>query len=118
MEEYVRSRGRRRGASSTTLPPAVVVVSARSPERLREQMEQLLSALRRGRFAESDLADIAYTLQVGREPMEERLGLIVSSLGELEQRLQAFSDGDDCPGVYPGQAQNRDNRLTIQRSTN
>src|SRR5260370_39002405 len=96
LEEYVPRGGSRRGASSSTLPPAVVVVSARSPERLREQMEQLLSALRRGRFAESDLADIAYTLQGGREPVEELLGVFVSSLGWGEQGVRCVGDERDC----------------------
>jgi acyl transferase domain-containing protein/pimeloyl-ACP methyl ester carboxylesterase/SAM-dependent methyltransferase len=37
------------------------------------------------------LADIAYTLQVGREEMEERLALLVSSCEELSDRLTQFA---------------------------
>ena len=36
------------------------------------------------------LRDVAYTLQVGREAMEERLALQVSSLVELEEKLQRY----------------------------
>ncbi|EYF04556.1 Long-chain-fatty-acid--CoA ligase [Chondromyces apiculatus DSM 436] len=36
------------------------------------------------------IADVAYTLQVGREAMEERLGLLVTSLEDLEQKLRSF----------------------------
>jgi len=41
---------------------------------------------------ESDfrLVDIAYTLQLGREPMEERLAIICSNLDELKDKLSAF----------------------------
>ncbi|MDQ1350633.1 MAG: polyketide synthase PksN, partial [Acidobacteriota bacterium] len=40
------------------------------------------------------LADIAYTLQVGREPMEERLAVMVSNTRELCEKLQQFDRGD------------------------
>ena len=33
---------------------------------------------------------MAYTLQVGREAMDERLALIVNALEELERKLDAF----------------------------
>ena len=110
LEEYVPRVGTRQAASPSPRP-AAVVLSARSPERLREHVEQLLSSVRSGRFAESDLADLAFTLQVGREPMKERLGLLVSSLGELQDRLQAFLDGDARPAMYRGHA--RDNNAEI-----
>ena len=40
------------------------------------------------------LADIAYTLQVGREAMEHRLALVASEAGELADRLRRWLDGD------------------------
>src|SRR5262249_52884327 len=56
--------------------------------------------------------DIAYTLNVGREPMEERLGLLVSSLEELDQKLRALLNGDGGPGLYRGQARKSEGVLT------
>jgi acyl transferase domain-containing protein len=41
------------------------------------------------------LADIAYTLQVGRMPMEERLALVVSDHDELLTKLQQLCAGND-----------------------
>jgi acyl transferase domain-containing protein/enoyl-CoA hydratase/carnithine racemase/acyl carrier protein/SAM-dependent methyltransferase/NADP-dependent 3-hydroxy acid dehydrogenase YdfG len=110
LEEYVPGATSRRGAPARS---AVVVLSAPSSERLRKQAEQLLFALRERRYAEIDLVDIAYTLQVGREPMAERLGLLVSSLGELEMKLQAFLDGNECLGLCRGQARPSERILTI-----
>ena len=109
LEEYVANR---REASSPARP-AAVLLSARTPERLREQASQLLAVLRTGRFAEGDLADIAHTLQVGREHMEERLGFFVSSLAELQQKLQGFLEGVSVSGLYQGQARKGEKVLTI-----
>ncbi|MFQ3244034.1 MAG: polyketide synthase PksJ [Arenicella sp.] len=52
-----------------------------------------------------DLTDVAYTLQVGREAMDERLALMVSSKQTLVQKLQRFIDGeDDIDDVFYGNA--------------
>ena len=113
LEEYVPRTATHRERSSAPARPVAVVLSARTPERLHEQAEQLLAALGTGRFAEGDLADIAYTLQVGREPMAERLGLLASSLAELQQRLEAFIDGVSGPGLYRGHARKSEEVLTL-----
>src|SRR4029077_14771810 len=44
---------------------------------------------------------------------EERLGLLVSSLAELEQRLGAFLDGVSGLGLYQGQAGKGEKTLTV-----
>jgi polyketide synthase PksJ len=44
-----------------------------------------------------ELADIAYTLQVGRSPMAARLALLVADIGELRQALRAVAD-ERTPG--------------------
>jgi polyketide synthase PksM len=41
------------------------------------------------------LADMAYTLQVGRDAMEERLAIIVRTIKELEGKLEAFVGGEE-----------------------
>jgi len=54
------------------------------------------------------LGDIAYTLQVGREPMECRLGLLVKSIRELDTALNAWLAGKENPvPVLASQAQDR-----------
>lgn len=47
------------------------------------------------------LESIAYTLQIGREAMEERLALIVSSINELIEKLTQYCDGNrDIENIY------------------
>ena len=73
--------------------PAVIVLSARSEERLGEQVSRLLAAIESQGLGDSDLVDLAYTLQVGREAMEVRLALTAASLAELEAKLQQYVAG-------------------------
>ncbi|HDR8161562.1 TPA: SDR family NAD(P)-dependent oxidoreductase [Bacillus cereus] len=47
------------------------------------------------------LIDVSFTLQTGREAMEERLALIVSSMEELKQKLQVYcADNSIMDGIY------------------
>jgi acyl transferase domain-containing protein/cation diffusion facilitator CzcD-associated flavoprotein CzcO/acyl carrier protein/nucleoside-diphosphate-sugar epimerase len=71
--------------------PTLIVISAKDENRLREQASQLLITLKEQSFSENDLIRIAYTLQVGREAMDERLAFLVTSLKELEEKLIAFT---------------------------
>ncbi len=41
------------------------------------------------------LSSLAYTLQTGREPMEERLALLARSLDDLVDKLTAFTNGEE-----------------------
>ena len=69
------------------------VLSARTEDQLRARARQLLAALQRRAYDDSDLASIAYTLMVGREPMNWRLGCIADSLVSLQAALSAFAAG-------------------------
>src|SRR5690606_4107799 len=54
------------------------------------------------------LADIAYTLQVGRDPMAERLALVVDSADALIQGLSSFLSGKDgISGFFRGSQRGR-----------
>ena len=72
--------------------PKLILVSAKTVDSLAANAQRLLAHLRN--HPEEDLADIAYTLQVGRDAMPERLGLIVESIPDLTERLQLYVDGD------------------------
>jgi FkbH-like protein len=48
------------------------------------------------------LADVVFTSQVGREPMAERIAVIVDSVEELIRKLTGFAGGDDIPGCFTG----------------
>ncbi len=73
---------------------ALVVLSAHSPERLADQVRQLLAVLDSGAFNPAELPDLEYTLQVGRAPLRERLAVVVNSLADLRAQLQGFLRGD------------------------
>ena len=50
---------------------------------------------------------MAYTLQMGREGMGERAGMVVRSVGELEEKLSGYVAGkEELEGVYRGQGKN------------
>ncbi|MFF8597100.1 SDR family NAD(P)-dependent oxidoreductase [Streptomyces sp. NPDC015220] len=70
--------------------PGLIVLSAADAERLTEVARGLLDHLR---TRSPRLADLAYTLQVGREEMTERLALHVRNIGELRDRLADFVEG-------------------------
>jgi acyl transferase domain-containing protein/aryl carrier-like protein/SAM-dependent methyltransferase len=81
----------------------VFVLSARKPEELRARARQLLQAIARRPLTDADLASITYTLQTGREAMEERLALTAASIAELAEKLREFLAGDDVEGLVCGQ---------------
>ncbi len=91
--------------SVRTAAPVIFVLSAKTKERLKNY------ALTMGSFFDSslkngsipDLADVAYTSQIGRDSMEERLALIVGSVEELRKKLRTFgADGGRMEGVFCG----------------
>jgi polyketide synthase PksN len=102
LEEYIAREAARVAMPVSSAKPAIVVLSAKNDERLKEQAEQLLEAVQARELSDADLADVAYTLQIGREAMEVRLGLLVDSMATLKDKLRAVLDGRDVAGVYEG----------------
>ncbi|MGS5020735.1 SDR family NAD(P)-dependent oxidoreductase [Paenibacillus sp. JJ1683] len=114
IEEYIPEVQETRQAPMILQNPAIVVLSAKNQERLYEQVQRLLSALRTPEYAEASLEDIAFTLQVGREAMEERLAVIAKSTTELEGKLECFLAGnEEIDGLYSGQAKKNKDILTV-----
>jgi acyl transferase domain-containing protein len=83
--------------------PVIIVLSAKDEERLKERVQQLLDAIDREAFQAESPVSIAYTLQVGREAMEQRLALLVSSMRELRDKLTAYLHGVDRGQFYRGE---------------
>jgi polyketide synthase PksN len=98
----------------TAQNPAIIVLSAKNEDRLKEYAKQLLAAIQENQFTESDLGDMAYTLQVGREAMEERLAVMVTSIRELEDKLTGFVEGrDGIEDLYRGQVKRNKDALGV-----
>ncbi len=108
VAEYDRPR-------ALPLPPPqealIVPLSARDSACLRQRAMRLLDWLD-ARVEEPvadgfNLRNLAYTLQVGREAMAERLGFLVRSLDELRLQLRGWlaSEADAPTGVFRARAQ-------------
>lgn len=71
--------------------PQLVVLSVKSKDRLTAYAKNIVTFLEQQ--PSISLADIAYTLQKGREPMEHRLAILASTLEELSNSLNNFING-------------------------
>ncbi|MGA8165562.1 MAG: SDR family NAD(P)-dependent oxidoreductase [Waddliaceae bacterium] len=112
LEEYIPKDDRQpKGIIVNSSSPVVIPLSAKNSERLREYAKHLLQFIQQNPV---DLANLAYTLQVGREAMEERLGLIICSLDDLKKKLQAFIDEKgDLEDLYLGQVKHNKDTLAV-----
>ncbi|MEE0930929.1 MAG: SDR family NAD(P)-dependent oxidoreductase [Acutalibacteraceae bacterium] len=70
--------------------PVVIVVSAKNKDRLYEYVKLLLNALEKTSTSYVTLSDIAYTLQIGRDAMEERIAFVVETVEELKNVLRMY----------------------------
>ncbi|XXZ17164.1 type I polyketide synthase [Sorangium sp. So ce315] len=76
--------------------PALIVLSAKTPDRLQERARRLLDHFANGAYGDEDLADIAYTLQVGREALDHRLAFMAATLDEAREKLAIAAAGSDA----------------------
>lgn len=74
--------------------PTVVIISAKNKNRLKDQVQHLLTYIVTNNT--TSIYDLAYTLQVGREAMEERLAISVSSIKELQNELENYLNSNDA----------------------
>jgi acyl transferase domain-containing protein len=72
----------------------LLIVSARTGTALRSAAERLADHLERGG---QPLADVAYTLQTGRRPMEHRLAVACRGADEAVRRLRGFAASGSTP---------------------
>ncbi|MFP5392878.1 MAG: beta-ketoacyl synthase N-terminal-like domain-containing protein, partial [Gammaproteobacteria bacterium] len=91
LEEY-------RPAPRAAQPPReeLVVLSARTSARLQANARQLIAAMERDPAL--TLGDVAFTLQLGREPMSARLAVVTDDRDALLQALRHYLDGQAAPG--------------------
>lgn len=83
----------------------VIIFSAMTKEILIEKMQMFLKFIENSSAigSEHTLTNIAYTLQIGREEMEERIGIVVSTIDELTHVLREVLSGKkNMINVYRG----------------
>ena len=73
-------------------PAEIVTLSSHVPDILPKMAENLKNAL----HADTDLADVAYTLNTGRAHLKHRLALIAESKADLTKKLDAFIETPDA----------------------
>lgn len=112
IEEYVAKELKNTYTVTDFLEPVLIPLSAKNRKQLKELVQRLVTAIQGEGYTDSDLPSIAYTLQVGREAMEERLAFIAASVKELEDKLQAFTEGTDTAGeFYQGNVKQKQGNL-------
>ena len=80
--------------------PALILLSARTAEQLAAAARRLAAAVR----DDMDLAEIAWTLQVGRDAMEHRLAFLAADHRQLREGLLAYAEGrGEAAGLHVGQ---------------
>ena len=109
IEEYLDNKSETIGSDSENLKSFLVVLSAKTEDRLKEAAKNLHNFLTGNRGPETvNLQKVAYILQVGREAMDERLAFVVADKEELEQKFLDYLLGkENIPRLYKG-APNRD----------
>ncbi|PYS28404.1 MAG: hypothetical protein DMG11_12775, partial [Acidobacteria bacterium] len=98
---------------SMAVANVVILLAARTAEQLQQKAGDLLNFVR-ARVGTIDLAAMAYTLQVGREAMDERLGFVVSSAEQLVEKLQAYLAGEEgIEHAYQGNVKRNKEALSL-----
>jgi amino acid adenylation domain-containing protein len=114
LEEYRKKDKGSKTKNEKFQPPYLLVLSAKDEECLKIQASRLLTEIRRRQFTNNHLPEIAYTLQTGREAMEERIGLIVGQMEELESRLEDFLAGKrNIESFFRGRIQDNKEMLKV-----
>ncbi|WP_408895215.1 amino acid adenylation domain-containing protein [Paenibacillus taichungensis] len=88
----------------------LIVLSAKNKERLREYARNLASYVKSS-LSQLRLHDIAYTLQVGRDPMEERLACVVNSIDQLVEQLESYINGQSSMVLHKGNTKEQQSSL-------
>jgi polyketide synthase PksN len=76
---------------------AIVPLSARSQERLRESVRRMADFL--ASHPEIRLQDVAHTLQTGREAMAERVAFLAADLTDLVAQMRDYAAGHAGRGI-------------------
>jgi polyketide synthase PksN len=83
--------------------PQIIILSAKNVERLKDYVREMISYLDDISSKEIDVSirDLAYTLQIGRDEMTERLAIVVASIDTLKEKLELFMEASiDIDNLY------------------
>ena len=103
IDEYIPEPGQIKESLLGPSSPSLIILSSRDGARLRESASNLLKFLER--TPDLRLIDVAFTLQIGRQEMEERLAFTAWSLAEIRQKLSVFLDGETVHTSHRGRVE-------------
>jgi polyketide synthase PksN len=102
IEEYIPTLQQSASApppAVTLITPMLFILSARDEQRLKAYARKMAEFLET-KTPRPFLPDVVYTLQVGRQPMEERLAVVTTSIDNLKEKLDQYSQ--EKTGAAPG----------------
>ena len=102
----------------------IIPLSARNKHQLNQKANDLLNFIEKNHELEKSsginklaLSELSYTLQTGREAMDERLAFIVTSLEQLKEKLSALIGGEsEVEDMYYGQVKENKDTLSLFNS--
>ncbi|KPA10853.1 protein containing Beta-ketoacyl synthase, partial [Candidatus Magnetomorum sp. HK-1] len=91
----------------------LIVLSAKNQNRLIEYAAILLNYCKQGR-SHISLMNLSYTLQIGRESMEERMAMVVLTMDELVHKLSEFiQNPNGFADIYTGNSKQQANNKIL-----
>jgi acyl transferase domain-containing protein/acyl carrier protein/ubiquinone/menaquinone biosynthesis C-methylase UbiE len=92
--------------------PVLIILSAKNKDRLQAYSKRFIKFLDKN--PNVSLLDLAYTLQVGREALEERLVIKVVDREELIERLKQYLVEDsEIPSLYTGNIKSESTKTSL-----
>jgi len=92
FEQYLCPENERHGKSG----PFIIPLSAKNADRLKAYTQKFYFFLKSASiYKEIRISDLAYTFQVGREVMENRVAFLVESKDDLILKLEEFNCGTE-----------------------
>jgi polyketide synthase PksN len=109
IEEFIRPPGEPITPDHHVAGAELILLSARTKERLRILAEHLADHLDGAIAAGSKVAlrDLAYTLQLGREAMTERTAFVAETLEEVCGELRRLAHGSEGVALMQGTLQDK-----------
>ena len=99
IEQYNNACERQASDDNTAPQEHLLVFSSKNRSQLDRYLARFLAYVQGSHYRyfgiqQLNLADVAHTLQTGRQEMEERLAVVASSVQELVAKLQRYLNGE------------------------
>jgi len=92
FEQFLHQTTNDNRLNSCLNPPYLIVLSAKQDEQLKENARALLNYIPEYKRRNLPLSALAYTLQIGRQPMKHRVAFIIENFAALQRELKNYVD--------------------------